>query len=102
MKKGNVNAALKLLTNNMKDGILPLNIQTPNSLKEKHPESKDASTDILLTNISQRVHPIKFAGIDEEMVRKAAIKTKGGSGPSAMDADGWRRILCSNNFGDKT
>ena len=100
MKKGNVNTALKLLTNNMKDEILSLNIQTLISLKEKHSESKDASIDILLTDISQRVHPIKFAGIDEEMVRKAAIKTKGGSGPSAMDADGWRRIFCSNNFGD--
>ena len=100
MKKSKVNAALKLLTNNMKDGILPLNIQTLNSLKEKHPESKVGSIDILLTDISQRVHPIKFAGIDEEMVRKAAIKTKGGSGPSTMDADAWRRILCSCNFGD--
>ena len=78
MKKGNVNPALKLLTSNMKDGILALNIQELNSLKEKHPESKDARIDILLTDISQREHPIKFAGIDEEMVRKAAIKTKGG------------------------
>ena len=78
MKKGNVNPALKLLTSNMKDGILALNIQALNSLKEKHPESKDARIDILLTDISQREHPIKFAGIDEEMVRKAAIKTKGG------------------------
>ena len=98
MKKGNV--TLKLLTNNMKDGIIPLNIQTLNSLKEKHPKSKDASIDILLTDISPRVHPIKFAGIDEEMVRKAVIKTKVVSRPSAMDADGWRRILCSSNFGD--
>ena len=57
MKKGNVNAVLKLLSNNMKDGILPLSIQALNSLKEKHPESKDASIDILLTDISQRVHP---------------------------------------------
>ena len=57
MKTGNVNAALKLLTNNMKDGTLPLSIQTLSSLKEKHPESKDASIDILLTDISQRVHP---------------------------------------------
>ena len=32
--------------------------------------------------------------------RKATIKGKGGSGPLAMDADGWRRILCSNNFSD--
>ena len=33
------------------------------------------------------------------MIRKAAIKTDRGSGPWAMDADGWR-ILFSNNFGD--
>ena len=33
------------------------------------------------------------------MVRKAAIRTKGGSGPSGMDAEGWRRIIASNQFG---
>ena len=41
-----------------------------------------------------------LAGIDEEIIRKVAIKTKGGSEPLAMDADGWRRILCSNKFDD--
>ena len=30
---------------------------------------------------------------------KAAMKTKGGSGPSGLDADGWLRILASNSFG---
>ena len=33
------------------------------------------------------------------MIRKAAIRTKGGSGPSGVDADGWRRILASSNSG---
>ena len=33
------------------------------------------------------------------MIKKAALRTKGGSGPSGMDADGWRRILASNSFG---
>ena len=99
MKKDHDNAALKLLTNNIKDGILPLNNETLNSLKEKHPKSENAKNDVLLTGVPQRVHQIMFAGIDEEMI-KAAIKTKGGSRPSTMDADGWRRILCSNNFGD--
>ena len=69
-------------------------------MKEKHPKSKNANNDVLLTGAPQDVHPIMFAGIDKEMIRKAAIKTKGGSGPSGMDVDGWRRILCSNNFGD--
>ena len=100
MKKGNINAAVKLLANNMPDGTLPLNNETLNKLKEKLPKSKNANNDVLLTGVPQDVYPIMFASIDEEMIRRAAIKTKGGSGPSAMDADGWRRILCSNNFGD--
>ena len=33
------------------------------------------------------------------MIRKAAIGTKGDSGSSGMNVDGWRRILASNNFG---
>ena len=33
------------------------------------------------------------------MIRKAAVRTKGGSGASGMDADGWRRILASNDLG---
>ena len=36
----------------------------------------------------------------EESARKAALKTKGGSGPSAMDAEGWRRILTSKQVGN--
>ena len=38
-----------------------------------------------------------FAYINEEIIRKAAIKTKRGSGHST---DGWRRIICSNNSDD--
>ena len=30
---------------------------------------------------------------------KAAMLTKGGSGPSGLDADGWRKILTSRSFG---
>ena len=100
MKKGNINVAVKLVTNNMQDLILSLNNETLNKLKEKHPKSKNVNNSILLTGVPQDVHPIMFAGLDEEMIRKAAIKTNGGSGPSTMDTGGWRRILCSNNFSD--
>ena len=100
MKKGNINVAVKLVTNNMQDLILSLNNETLNKLKEKYPKSKNVNNSVLLTGVPQDVHPIMFAGLDEEMIRKAAIKTNGGSGPSTMDTGGWRRILCSNNFSD--
>ena len=28
------------------------------------------------------------------------MKTRGGSGPSGLDVDGWKRILLSKNFGE--
>ena len=87
MKESNINAAVKLLSNNMQDWILPLNNEALNKLKEKHPKSKNTSNNILLTGVPQDVHPTMFASIDDEMIRKAAIKTKGGSAPSTMDAD---------------
>ena len=56
-------------------------------MKEKHSKLKNANNDVLLAGVPQDVHLIMFTGIDKEMIRKAAIKTKGGSGPSAMDVD---------------
>ena len=32
------------------------------------------------------------------MVKEAALKTKGGSGPSRLDTDGWRKILVSMSY----
>ena len=99
MQEGNVNGALKLLSDNMQNGILPLNNETLMLLKEKHPEPKNVSEDVMFQGPLQRIHPIAYNAIDEAMVLQAAINTKGGSGPSGIDADGWRRILASSQFG---
>ena len=45
------------------------------------------------------VDPIIFHTINEKTILKAALRTKGAAGPSDADADGWRRILVSKNFG---
>ena len=36
--------------------------------------------------------------ITESTIANAALRTRGSSGPSGLDADGWRRILVSKNF----
>ena len=102
MRKGNVHNAMKLLTNNMKNGVLPLNKKTLEQLKQKHPQRRDADPEIMLPDKPEEIHPIKFDSIDAENVRKAALKTRGGAGPSGLDADGWKRIFTSNQFGDST
>ena len=100
--KGNVNAAINLLTDNMRNGILPLNNETLNLLRLKHPDPKDAHESVMLSDIPERIHPVNFELIDAEMIKKAATKTRGESGPSGLDADGWKRILLPKNFGESS
>ena len=88
MRKGNVHNAMKLLTNNMKNGVLPLNKKTLEKLKQKHPQRRDADPEIMLPDKPEEIHPIKFDSIDAENVTKAALQTRGEAGPSGQDADG--------------
>ena len=99
MSKGNVNGALKLLTENMSNGILPLNDQTLMVLKQKHPEANELPQEVLLQGPAWPVHPIVYEDMDESLILKAAMLTKKGSGPSGLDDDGWRKILTSRSFG---
>ena len=57
---------------------------------------------MMLPDKPEEIHPIKFDSVDAENVRKAALKTRGRAGPSGLDADGWKRIFTSNQFGDST
>ena len=99
MSKGDFNRALKLLTENMSNGILPLTDKTGKMLKQKHPEAKEAPQEVLLQGPTRTVHPIEYEDMEESLILKAAMLTKGESGPAGLDADGWRKILTSFSFG---
>ena len=88
MRKGNVHNAIKLLTDNMNCGILSLTEETLPQLKKKYPPEHSADPEVLLPDKPEEVHPIKFASIDAERVRKAIHKTRGGAAPSELDAEG--------------
>ena len=102
MRKGNINSAIKLLADNMQNGILPLNDQTLHQIKQKHRHGKDAHPEILLPDMSEEIDPIKFHSTDAENVKKAILKTEGTAGRFGLDADGWKRILTSNQFGNSS
>ena len=102
MRKGNANVAINLLTETMRNRILPLNNETLNLLRLKHPDPKDAHVSVMLLDVAERVHAVKFELIDAEMIRKTVMKTRGGSGLSGLNGDGWKRILLSKNFGESS
>ena len=99
MMQGKVNAALRLLNKQESLGVAELNENTIQKLRDLHPEAKRASEETLMTGELPYFDPVIFSNIDEKAIAKAAIRTRGSAGPSGMDADGWRRILISKNYG---
>ena len=96
MNNGNINSTIKL-SNNMENGILPLNDTTLQLLQQKHPCQSESDKHFLFDNI----HKIKYECIDAEVIRNITLCTRGGLGPSGMDANGWR-ILTSDSFGQSS
>ena len=99
MSNGTINGAIKLLSDNMQNGILPLNDETLKLLKQKHAHGKAPTNDALLSDTPIQIHSVRFEDINSDMIRQSALKTRGGAGPSGLDGDGWHRILTSNCFG---
>ena len=54
--------------------------------------------EVLLRREKPSVHSVVFEDIGDSMVKEAALNTKGGSGPSGLDAEGWRKILVSKSY----
>ena len=61
-------------------------------LVQKHPEPREPYPDILIEGPTIPIHPLAYDDMDESVIMKASMLTKGGSRPSGLDADGWRRI----------
>jgi len=95
---GQINSALRYLSDNNCEGVLPLTDETMKQLREKHPAAKEAKLGSLLFGPIDDVQPVIFQQIDGEMIREAALRTKGSGGPSGIDALGFRRMLACKSF----
>ena len=65
MQKGNISAALNLLTNNMDHDILPLDQKTISQLVLNHPQKSCTLDDILINGPQEKVHLVRFESINE-------------------------------------
>ena len=98
MMEGNISAALKLLDSANSAGVLSLTDEVMEELLKKHPEPAPITGEPLLHGPLRPVPECFYDSIDEQTILKAAKYTKGSAGPSGMDADQYRRVLCSKNF----
>ena len=104
MFQGKVRAALRLITNQPSGGVLPLDKPIPSNgghsvtvremLHNKHPPGQNLVPSAIVEPDpdTQDPHPILFEKIDGDLIKRVALKMDGSSGPSGMDAAGWKRL----------
>ena len=101
MFQGKTKAAIRLLTEETKGGVLRLGDHVDahktvrDVLRDKHPSSQPAHPDSVIEDDPPDLHPILFESIDAFMMRSAALRTSGAAGPSGLDAVSWRRLCTS-------
>ena len=52
----------------------------------------------MLQGPKRQIHSIVYEDTDEDLVKKEAIKAKGGNGLLRLDTDNYHRILVSSQF----
>ena len=95
---GQINSALRYLSKENRGGVLPLTDDVMKQLREKHPEAQEAQLGTLVFGPTEQVPDSIFQQIKKEMVREAALKTKGSGGPSGVDSNGFRRMMACKSF----
>ncbi len=93
--KGDIHAAISLITEHGKGGVLELTPEVRAALKAKHPSARPADPSVLLHGELPEVNPILLEELTGDVVRKAALATQGAAGPSMGDSYVWRRMLVS-------
>ena len=105
MSQGKTKAALRLLSSEEQNGVLPLHSKVdpsdPSSpsvldaLRAKHPAAQACEADALLDSDEVdriETHPVIFDGLTANLIRRTALRTYGSAGPSGLDSSGWQRI----------
>ena len=89
---------MKFLEKESSAGVHPLSNSILEELKSKHPPAAEIQPYTLLHGPIVDMRPYTFEFITEQDILKSAMRTKGSAGPSGLDAEIFRRILCSKNF----
>ena len=87
--EGQITLALRYLSEDDSGEVLPLTDNAMTQLKEKHPDAQRAKLGSLLFGPVEDIPDAVFQGINGELVREAALRTKGSGGPSGVDRRQW-------------
>ena len=96
--EGQINSTLRYLSEQDSGGILSPTDDLMIQLQDKHPSAQKAQLRSLVFGPIGDIPNVVYHQINGEMIKEAALKTKGSGGPSGIDANGFRRVLASKSF----
>ena len=100
MLLGKVSQAMKFVNSEDETrGVHSLTEEIKELLQQKHPKAREVCEEILLPQTALEPEDVIYEEIDGTAVYKAAKQIQGSGGPTLIDADGWRHILCSKSYG---
>ena len=102
MVQGKLKKALKFIDED--DSIVGVHELTPEimtELKRKHPKQEPVDEQMLLPEKNIIVQPDIFERIDSASIVKSAQNIHGSGGPSRIDADTWKNMICSKAHGSE-
>ena len=92
--------ALKLVdADNDVTGVAKIDSNIKRSLQDKHPPGEQTNLIAMADGEIVRIQEVIFEGIDASAVQAAAKYTNGSGGPTKVNADTWKYILCSKAHG---
>ena len=99
MMQGKVSQAMRFISESSDiKGVYEPNEEVIKILNEKHPKAQTPDPDILHKEEFIEPEPVIFETIDADLVKIAAKEIQGSGGPSKIDADFFKHILCTKFF----
>ena len=93
----NYKGALSLVTEKGKGGVLSLSEETKKEMCSKHPKPEPMSPEALLSGVMPpNLHPVFFAPINGELIKKNALRTSGGAGVSQQEDALWHKMVTAH------
>ena len=102
MQEGKVAKAMRFLHNEVDDteGVLPLTPEVLASLRAKHPPGGDLHQEAVIPGDTPDPPEVIYEAIDAEVIFSCAKKLSGSGGPTLVDSEVWKQLICSRFYGD--
>ena len=80
-------------------GVHPLTNEIKEILQSKHPAGQEADPNVMYECTVDPPQPVIYEAFTADQVQRIAKNMNGSGGPTLLDSDTWKDILCSKVFG---